>query len=537
MSDWFHALFERSPELALLLSVGFGYMAGRWRWGRWRPGTALGTLFASVVLAQAGVALGDGLHTVLVALFLYAVGFEAAPQAARVLPATGARAAALGAVYALALAVVAVALPRIAGADVPVVPLLAGVVAPLAGPGALAGLAALVHVACALVVCGVGVPLATRRALADDGVAADLALNAGVPLPGPGQTAAAPDLVGRHYRVAAGAASTVAELEGDGEAGGPPPVSVARIRRRGRVVEPSPGLRLAAGDVVLVVGRREAVLARARHLGEEVHGVDGMALAVQRREVVLTRDAYDGRTIGEIRATAAPGLRHGVVVVQLSRAGRPVPLVPDTVVRRHDTVTLHGTQEDVARVAAQIGDPVPPTAHTDLMVLASGLVLGLLLGVPEVDVAGVRLGLGPGGALVAGLAVGLYRARRHGAGAIPGPALRLLKEFGTAALVALVGLGAGPAALAAVRADGVALVGPALLLTLVPLAVALVAGRWLLGFRNGAAFAGALAGTAASAPVLGDVLERTDSPVPVVPFLVASLVAGAGGQWLLYALG
>lgn len=532
MIDWLDAIFHRAPEIALFLAIAAGYAAGHLRVGAFRLGTATGTLLVALLLSGAGVQLGDGVRVVLTALFLYAAGFEAAPHMRRVLRADGLRAAGLALVYLLALAAVVVALPAFGLAGQLAPQLLAGVVAPITAPGALPALAALLHVATALMLCGHGVPMVMRRTLLDDAVAADVALNPGVPVLGPGEQAAAPELVGRLYRVAAGPARSVAEVEGEGDAASAP-VTISRIRRGRRFVEPAPHVRLATGDVVLVVGRRAAVLARASSLGDEVHGIDGMALSMQRREVLVTRADYDGRSIGEIRAAAVPGVRHGVVVVQLSRMGRALPLEPATVVRRLDTVTLHGAEADVARVAALIGDPVLPTARADLMVLGGGLVLGLLLGVPEVTVLGVRLGLGPGGALLAGLIVGWYHARRRGAGAIPGGALRLLKDFGTAALTAVVGLGTGAPALAALHAHGAGALAAALAIVVVPLGVALLAGRWMLGFSNGAPFAGALAGTAVNAPALGDTLARTDSPVPVVPFLVASLVAGAGGQLLL----
>jgi len=510
--DWLHAIFKRSPEIALFLSIALGWFAGRLQWGTFRLGTATGTFLAALGVSQAGVHVDPGVHTVLLALFLYAAGFEAGPQFLSVVRGEGARAAGVGAVFAVTAFLLAS--PARAGGD-----------------GAQA-LVTVLGLLAALLVCGHGVPWLMRRPLLDDALQADAALSQGVPVLAPGLQSAAPELVGRLYRIGAGPSRTVADVSGQ-EAHDPdlPPVSISRIKRGLRFVEPAPRVRLVPGDVVLVVGRREAVVARARGLGEEVHGIDGMALAMQRRDVVLTRASFDQRSIGEIRATSSGNLRHGVVVVQLSRMGRVLPLAADTVVRLHDTVSLHGTEADVARFAAVIGDPVLPTARTDVMYLAGGLVAGLLLGLPSVHAGSGVLTLGAGGALVSGVAFGWFRAKRQTFGALPPGALRVLKDLGTAALVAVVVLGAGEPAVAAVRELGAPLLAAAAAMAFVPLVVALCAGRYLLGGRHGALLAGALSGAALSVPALGDTLDRTDSAVPVAPFAVAAAVSGLLHAW------
>jgi len=508
--DWLHGIFKRSPEIALFLSIAIGYFAGRLQWGTFRLGTATGTFLAALAVSLAGVHIDPGVHTVLLVLFLYTAGFEAGPQCVAVLRGEGARAAAVAVVFAVAT----FAVTAVPGA---------------AGPQATVSLLTLFA---SLLVCGHGVPWVMRRSLLDDALQADVALSEGAPVLGPGLQAAAPELVGRLYRVAGGTPRTVAEVEGaDAHEADLPPVSISRIKRGRRFIEPAPRVRLAAGDIVLVVGRREAVVARARGLGEEVHGIDGMALAMQRRDVVLTRPSLDQRSLREIRAASSPSVRHGVALVQLSRMGRVLPLAPDTVVRLHDTVSIHGAEADVARLAALIGDPVLPTARTDIMYLAGGLVAGLLLGLPSLKLGSTVLTLGAGGALLSGLAFGWYRAKRQTFGAVPPGALRVLKDLGTAGLVAVVVLGAGAPALAALREQGAPVLAAVAALAFVPLIVALCAGRFLLGGRHGAVLAGALSGAALSAPALGDTLDRTDSAVPVAPFAVAAAVSGLLHAW------
>ena len=57
------------------------------------------------------------------------------------------------------------------------------------------------------------------------------------------------------------------------------------------MLEPGPEVMLAAGDIVLAVGRREVMVGVASQLGEEVGDTDGISVVMQRRQGVFTRQA------------------------------------------------------------------------------------------------------------------------------------------------------------------------------------------------------------------------------------------------------
>ena len=73
----------------------------------------------------------------------------------------------------------------------------------------------------------------------------------------PGQLSALPELVGRVYRIDVSAGKTVKAVETLHQDG----LTIERIKRDGKALDPAPDLVLLLNDVVLVVGRREAVVA------------------------------------------------------------------------------------------------------------------------------------------------------------------------------------------------------------------------------------------------------------------------------------
>jgi AspT/YidE/YbjL antiporter-like protein len=331
------------------------------------------------------------------------------------------------------------------------------------------------------------------------------------------------ELIGRLFQVSAGAGHTVGQIE---HAERDSTVSIERVKRKGQFIEVAQQLVLEPDDIVLVVGRRAQVIRCAGLLGKEVYAVDGMELTMQQREVVVTHTDYERKTLGEIRSATAAGVRHGVYVVQLSRMGRVMPMSPGLAVRVGDTVTLYGMDADVRRAAAAVGKLVLPGDKTDFVYLGGGLAAGLLAGLLGVTVAGVPLGLGSaGGALLAGLVAGWVRARRQTFGAIPPGALLIMKELGLAGFIAILALQSGLLAVQTVQAHGIGLFIIGVVVTLVPLLVTMLVGRFVLRYDNAAYFAGALAGARSAGPAFGEVQDKAGNAVPTAPFAITYALA------------
>jgi Predicted Permease Membrane Region len=77
--DWLHQMFQKSPEIALFLSLAIGYFIGQINFGKFQLGGVGGSLLAAVVISQAGVTIDNGVKAVMFAVFIYAVGYDSGP--------------------------------------------------------------------------------------------------------------------------------------------------------------------------------------------------------------------------------------------------------------------------------------------------------------------------------------------------------------------------------------------------------------------------------------------------------------------------
>ncbi|MDM0012518.1 aspartate-alanine antiporter [Variovorax sp. J22P168] len=546
--EWLHELFKRSPEMALFLSLAVGYWIGKFKFGKFQLGGVAGSLLAAVVVSQVGVQIDNGVKAVLFALFIYAVGFESGPQFFSSLGKRSIKEIVLAAVMALTGLATVIVMAKLFSLDKG---LAAGIAAGGLTQSAIIGTAgdaiaklglsadettrlqgnvaigyAVTYVFGsfgAIIVCVNILPRFMGRSIRDDAVAEEMRMQAGAAALGPDQQAAAPALVGRIYELTSDPKRSVADIENATPA---TTITIERVKRDGKFIEVGPDLRLAQGDIVLVVGRREAVVSSAPMLGRELDGVDGMELTMHKRDIVLARNEFDGKTIGRIRTETAGGARHGIFVTQISRMGRVLPMKDDTVVQAGDLVSIFGAEQDVKRVASRIGETIVPSSKTDFVYLGAGLVVGLLIGLLSVKLGDIPLTLGSGGgALLSGLLFGWYRARRQTFGALPAGAVQLLKDLGLAGFVVVVGLSSGLQAVQTIRELGLTIFGVGVVVTLVPMLITMVFGRYVLRYDNVANFAGALSGSRSANPAFGEVLDKAENAIPTVPFAITYALA------------
>ncbi|RJG06700.1 aspartate-alanine antiporter [Noviherbaspirillum cavernae] len=546
--EWLHGIAKQSPETALFLSLAMGYWVGKFQFGKFQLGGVAGSLLVAVLISQIGVSIDPGVKSILFALFIYAVGFDSGPRFFRSLGRQSIKEIILAAVLAVTglLTVILVAkwghLDKGLAAGLAAGGLTQSAIIGTAGDAiAKMGLPAdevqrlQANVAIgyavtyvfgsfgAILICANLLPRFMGRSIRDDAIKAEAELLKGAPVLGPGQQLAAPEIVGRLFRVGGSAGKTVAEVEQTSVDAG---VTIERIKRGNALVDVAPTLQLQADDIVLLVGRRAGVVRVAERLGTELQSSSGMDLIMQTRDVALKNPAYTNRTIGDIRTATAASIRHGIYVPAIKRDGAPIPMTPHTVVQSGDLVTLYGAEQDVKRVAKEIGDVVISSDKTDFVYHGFGLAVGLLIGLLVVRIGAIPLTLGAGGgALLSGLLFGWYRGRHMTIGNMPSGASQLLRDFGLAGFVAAVGLSSGLQAIETIKTSGLSIFLWGVVVTVVPLIITMLIGRYILRYDNVAVFAGALSGSRSANPAFGEVLDKAENAIPTVPFAITYALA------------
>jgi putative transport protein len=330
-----------------------------------------------------------------------------------------------------------------------------------------------------------------------------------------------PDLVNR----------TVAELEARPREAR---VFISRIRREGKIIEPTPETVVREGDLVAVLTRSEFLSSRGAEIGTEVNDRELLDFPIEILDVVITNKSIIGKSLAEL---AAMEFARGVFLQKLSRTGQTMPFAPDVQLERGDLLTLIGPAGGVEQAAKNLGYADRKTVMTDMIFVGFGIFLGGLVGLLSIVVAGLPLTLtASGGALIMGLVFGWLRAVHPTFGRIPEAAMWVFDTVGLTVFMACVGLAAGPSFFSGLEKSGVSLVLVGLVIAVLPHVVAILFGRYVLKM-NPVIVLGACSGAGTITAALRAIQETAESELPAlgytVPYAVGNILLTAWGPVLI----
>lgn len=540
---WLEHFLPKYPELALFLAIGIGYWIGGVRFGTFKLGPVTGSLFAAIAVGQfAEVPVSPMAKSFLFLLFLFGIGYSVGPQFVVALKRDGLKPIALALVVCCTGLATAVIVAKTLGLDAgfaaglvsgaltesPAMGTATEAINALALPAAekarLIG-----HVAVADAVCYIFgaagaiwfLSSAAPRLLGIDLAAEALKLERelGIARTSPGVVSAWRPYDLRAFRVAPdspliGLTLAACEARVAGQR-----LFAQRLRRDGLLVEAAPDVTLAAGDVVAVSGRREALVALIGAGHEEIEDPKLLDMPVAVFDILVTSKDIVGRSFGEI---AVLDWTRNLYPRRQTRGGEEIPVAPGTVIERGDVVRLIGPERAVEAAAARIGQVVRPSETTDFVVLGLAIFLGGLIGAAiSIPIGGMQISLGTSvGTLLAGLVVGHLRTRHPLFGRIPDGAVSLMTSLGLAAFVAMTGLHAGPIFFSALAEAGIGLFLGGMIVTVAPMLVGLAFGRYVLRM-NPILLLGGIAGSMTMTAAMAAVQDRSGSPVAVLGYTPA----------------
>ncbi|WP_018183394.1 aspartate-alanine antiporter [Kaistia granuli] len=540
---WLEQFLVKYPELAVFLAISLGYWIGAIKIGGFGLGPVTGSLFAGILIGQfAEVPISGMAKSLLFLLFLFGIGYSVGPQFLQALKRDGMKPVALAVVVCVTGLLTAIVVAKILGLDPGFA---AGLVSGALTESPAMGTATeainalplpelerarlVAHIAVADAVCyifgAVGVILFCSvvgpKLLGVDLTAESLKLEQelGIKRTPAGVSSAWHRFELRAYRIAENAPIVGLSMT-EAEAKYPQHrLFIQRVRRRGAILEASPELRIEAGDVIAVSGRRETLVDVLDPRADEVEDRELLDIPVAAAEVLLTRPELAGRGLDEV---SREDWARSLYLASLTRGGQEIPLGPKVTLERGDILQLIGPAPVVAQAAKQIGVTIAPTTATDFFVLGLAIFLGGLVGVlVTFPIGDIRVSLSTSvGTLIAGLVVGHLRTRFPLFGRIPDAAVSLMTALGLAAFVAMTGLHAGPVFASAIAEAGVGLLFGGMVVTLMPLIVGLYAGRYLLRM-NPILLLGGLAGAQTMTAGMAAIQDRSGSPVAVLGYTPA----------------
>lgn len=544
--EWFANLLRHYPELAIFLTIAFGFWIGKFKIKKFTLGTVTSVLLVGVVIGQLNIDIGAPLKSVFFLLFLFAVGYSVGPQFFRGLKKEGLPQVLFAVVMCLFCLFVPFLLAKLMGYNAGEA---AGLLAGSQTISAVLGVAedtinqlnisdtdktSMINV--------MPVAYAVTYIFGTAGSAwimSDIAprLLGGIEYvkkackeleakmgtddesEQPGFMPAARPITFRAYLITNdwfGAGKTVQELEDYLMEQGRR-LFVERVRIDKVIHEVKPGLMLQKGNEVVLSGRREFVIGEEDWIGEEVNDIDLLDFPAETLPVLISRKKIAGMTVDKIRRLP---VMHGVSIKSIKRAGISIPVLAATKIDPGDMLELVGTKMEVNEAANTLGYADRPTNQTDMVFVGLGIFLGGVIGSLVVHFGGVPISLSTsGGALIAGLVFGWLRSKHPTFGRIPDASLWVLNNVGLNMFIAVVGITAGPSFVTGLKEVGVSLFVVGALATAIPLLVGVLLGRYLFKFHP-ALTLGCTSGARTTTAALGAVEDAVESQTPALGYTV-----------------
>ena len=543
--EWIINLLRTSPELAIFLTLALGFAVGRVKIKGFSLGSVTGVLLMGVVIGQLGISISPTVKSTFFLLFLFAVGYSVGPQFVHSLKKEGIPQILFAVLVCVTCLLMVWICSLVAGFDI----------------GNAAGLLAGANTISAVI----GVATDTINQLGISSMQKQDYINqmpvayAVTYIFGTAGTAwflstIGPKLLGKDidkqireyekslggdigetdssmerayegnsFRVVAATSDyfsqerTVSEVENmlinEGW-----PVYIERIRPTGGadiIQEPTLETKINKGDYLVLNGPIDTLIADEKSIGREVADVELLDFKAEVIKVIVSNKDITTKTLKELKIVKE---RHGVLIRKISRGKATVPSMNNVKLQRGDTVELEGRKADVDRFAAYLGYAERPTNATDLLYVGIGIFLGAILGSLAVHIGNVPLSLSAsGGVLIMGIIFGWARSLRPTFGAVPEPSIWLMNNLGLNVFIAVVGINAGPDFIAGLKADGVSLFIAGIFVSVMPMFVGLMLGRFVFKF-NPAITLGACAGARTTTAALGAIEDNIKSNVPSLSY-------------------
>ena len=276
------------------------------------------------------------------------------------------------------------------------------------------------------------------------------------------------------------------------------------------------------GDKVFFVSDPRDTEAVTTFLGERIEmdqavwdRISGATELVSRR-ILVTKSKINGKQLGSLQ------LRNHfkVNVTRVNHAGVDLIATPSLSLQVGDRLTVVGTEASINAVAGLLGNSSKRLREPNLIPMFIGILLGVALGMIPFHIHGiplpVKLGLA-GGPLIVAILLSRFGARFHLVTYTTMSASLMLREIGISLFLAAVGLAAGPEFISTLQGGGLAWVGYGFLITVIPILLVGLIGRWVFKF-NYFELMGTLSGSMTDPIALSFVSSNSPNDIPAVSY-------------------
>ena len=296
---------------------------------------------------------------------------------------------------------------------------------------------------------------------------------------------------------------------------------VSRVVHNGKAITPTPQLVLHKGDLIKAVGTEEALKNVELLIGSVSEEEIPLDPKYDVRSVLVTNKEVVNKTIGQINLLHT----YNATITRIRRSGINISPSPGSKLRFGDKLVIASSKANMEMVSKIFGNDQKRLSDTDILPVALGIILGVLVGKISINLGSFSFSAGlTGGVLIVALILSRIGKTGPVLWTMTGSANQLLRQFGLLLFLAAVGTGAGEKIVETFNQYGIELFLYGAAITLLPMLIAGFAGKYLFKM-NILSLMGALSGSMTSTPGLAAADSMTDSNAHSIAYATVYPVA------------
>lgn len=291
--------------------------------------------------------------------------------------------------------------------------------------------------------------------------------------------------------------------------------NISRIMRSNQeTIAPSSDVVLHLGDVVKAVGTVEALNRIEVLLGDPTNIKIPRSGSFEVKWYVVSKRGVVNKTIAELNLME----NYNATITRIRRSSVDLVPRPSTRIRYGDKLLVSCSKGNVPAITQLFGNSLKRIGETSFLPVALGIVLGIMLGSFAIPLGSFSFKLGlTGGVLMAALFLSWKGKTGPVIWNLSGPANQVLRQLGLLLFLTPVGIKAGGSLMQAIDEHGLILFVYGAAITLVPMLITVLVGRFVLKL-NLLSILGAITGGMTSTPGLSASDSMTDSNAPQIAY-------------------
>jgi len=279
-------------------------------------------------------------------------------------------------------------------------------------------------------------------------------------------------------------------------------------------VAPSPDTILEIGDMIKAVGTENALKRVEVLLGHPTDIKIPRSGSYDIKWYVISDKHVVNKTIEELNLLD----NYLATITRIRRSSIDLAPHPTTRLRYGDKILVSCTKGNVPAITQLFGDSLKRIGETSFLPVAFGIVIGVIVGAIAFPLGSFHFKLGlTGGVLIAALLLSWKGKTGPIIWNLSGTANQVLRQFGLLMFLTPVGLKAGESLVSAIAEHGMILFVYGAVITLVPMFISVVIGKYFLKL-NYLSILGALTGGMTSTPGLSATDSMTESDAPQIAY-------------------